>query len=142
MAKKISKNLQRVQNMLDGTHKNKIQVSMNDNVDVHANKKVGDKWKDSDGVEWEQMNGYRSKVSTLGRHHSWDEKCSGCEKLIMKKWFAYRRLKDFKNMKSIQKEMEQWIDEVQEQRKENPFDMRVANALANANVEMQINKNT
>ena len=37
--------------------------------------------------------------------------------------------------------MEQWIDERHKQLQQNPFDMKVANALANSNVEMTINKN-
>ena len=57
------------------------------------------------------------------------------------RWFAYRRLKDFRNMESIQKDMEQWIDEWEKIRKENPFDETLANALSNANIEMTINKN-
>ena len=164
----MSKNIQKVQDMLDGNFKHKTQVGYTPTREEHE---VGDKWTDSDGVEWEQMNGYRSKVSRLGTHHSWDEKCSGCEKLILKKWdkdtykadgrcyhcqlnyeldlqfdkpirwFAYRRLKDFKNQISIEKEMEQWVDEFEKIRNEKVFDKSVANALANANVEMTINKN-
>ena len=57
------------------------------------------------------------------------------------RWFAYRRLKDLKNMTSIEKEMEQWIDELEKRKDENPFDKSIANALANSNVEMTINKN-
>ena len=166
----MGKNLQKVQDMVDGNFKHKIQsgyISKN----VHANRKVGEKWTDSDGVEWEQKEGYRSKVSSLGTHHSWDKKCSGCEKLIIKswdkdtykadgrcyhcqlnyeldlqfdsklRWFAYRRLKDFKNMIAIEKEMVQWVDEFEKIRKENPFDETIANALANGEVEMTINKN-
>ena len=34
------------------------------------------------------------------------------------RWFAYRRLKDLKNMESIEKDMEQWVDEISKQRKE------------------------
>ena len=37
--------------------------------------------------------------------------------------------------------MEQWVEEITEQRKQNPFDETVANAMANSNVEMSINKN-
>ena len=57
------------------------------------------------------------------------------------RWFAYRRLKDFQNMKSIEKDMEQWIQEKHKILQKNPFDMKVANALSNANLEMTINKN-
>ena len=103
-------------------------------------------------------------------HQSWDNKCSTCKKLVVKKWdkdvhnadgrcyycqldfeidlkskyikwFAYRRLKELKNMKSIEDEMIQWVDEIEKQRQKNPFDKTVANALANGEVEMSINKN-
>ena len=99
-------------------------------------------------------------------------KCSDCNKLILKKWdkdthkadgrcyhcqlnyeldlefdsklrwFAYRRLKDFKNQVAIENEMEQWIDEMEKERAKNPFDLKVANALANGEVEMSIKRNT
>jgi len=167
----MSKNLAKVQDMLDGNYKSKIQVGVGDQ-EVEQVRQVGDKWTDSDGNEWEQRDGYKTKNTNNVRHHSWDNKCSGCKKLILKKWdkdtykadgrcyhcqlnyemdlqfdsklrwFAYRRLKDFKNMKSIEEEMRQWVDEMTEQRKKNPFDKTVANALANGEVEMSINKNT
>ena len=44
-------------------------------------------------------------------------------------------------MKDIQKEMEQWIDEKEKLDKENPYDKTIANAIANSNVEMTIKKN-
>ena len=168
---KESKNLAKVQSMLDGTYGGKIQSGyVSDN--VHANRKIGERWFDSDGDEWEQKEGYRSKVSKLAAKGLGDT-CSmeDCKKLIIKswdkdtykadgrcyhcqlnyeldlkfdsklRWFAYRRLKDFQNMKSIERDMEQWVDEITEQRKKNPFDERVANALANGEVEMTINKN-
>tara|TARA_R100001129_G_C5167462_1_gene203790 strand:+ start:72 stop:578 length:507 start_codon:yes stop_codon:yes gene_type:complete len=167
----MGKNMQKVQDMLDGNYKNKIQVGVGDQ-ETEQTRKVGDKWVDSDGNHWEQKEGYRTKNTSNVRHHSWDEKCSSCEKLILKKWdkdvykadgrcyhcqmnyeldlkfeapirwFAYRRLKDFQNMKSIEKEMEQWVDEFEKIKQENPFDMTIANALANGEVEMSIKKNT
>ena len=167
----MGKNLAKVQDMLDGNYKSKIQVGVGDQ-EVEQTRQVGDKWTDSDGNEWEQRDGYKTKNTNNVRHHSWDKKCSSCKKLILKKWdkdtykadgrcyhcqlnyemdlqfdsklrwFAYRRLKDFKNMKSIEEEMRQWVDEMTEQRKKNPFDKTVANALANGEVEMSINKNT
>ena len=45
-------------------------------------------------------------------------------------------------MKSIEKEMIQWVDEFEKIRNEKVFDKKIANALANGEVEMQINKNT
>ena len=170
MSKKLEKNLAKVQSMVDGTYGGKIQSGYIPE-NIHANRKIGERWIDSEGDEWEQKEGYRSKISTLGTHHSWDKKCSGCEKLILKKWdkdtykadgrcyhcqlnyeldlqfdkpirwFAYRRLKDLNNMKSIEKEMIQWVDELDKKQKEKVFDKSVANALANSNVEMTINKN-
>ena len=165
----MGKNLQKVQDMLDGNHKSKIQVGGYSKSDER--REVGDKWVDSDGNHWEQKDGYRTKNTNNRAHHSWDEKCSSCEKLILKKWdkdtykadgrcyhcqlnyeldlkfdswlrwFAYRRLKDFKNQLSIEKEMEQWIEEMQKIREQNPFDETIANAIANGEVELTINKN-
>ena len=58
------------------------------------------------------------------------------------RWFAYRRLNEFKNMESIEKDMLQWIDELNKNRSKNPFDETVANAMTNHNVSMEINKNS
>ena len=168
----MGKNIQKVQDMLDGNY-GKIQVGVGD-CEADPIRKVGDKWVDSDGIPWEQRDGYKVKgrLATSPRtHHSWDMKCSDCESLILKKWdkdthkadgrcyhcqlnfeldlqfdsklrwFAYRRLKDLKNQKSIEKEMEQWVDAITEERKQKIFDKSVANAIANDNVSMTINKN-
>ena len=168
----MSKNLAKVQDMLDGNYKNKIQVGVGDQ-EVEQTRQVGDKWVDSDGTPWEQRDGYKVKgrlATSDVIHHSWDNNCSCCKKLIVKKWdkdvhnadgrcyhcqldyevdlkskyirwFAYRRLKELKNMKSLEKEMIQWVDEMEKQKQKNPFDKTVANALANGEVEMSINKN-
>ena len=58
------------------------------------------------------------------------------------RWFAYRRLKDLRNMESIEKDMEQWVEAITEERKSNPFDKTIANAIANGEVEMSIKKTT
>ena len=57
------------------------------------------------------------------------------------RWFAYRRRKDLINMEAIEKDMIQWVEEISKQREQNPYDMKVANALANGEVEMSIKKN-
>ena len=44
-------------------------------------------------------------------------------------------------MESIEKDMIQWIDELEKQKNEKVFDKKVANALANGEVEMSIKKN-
>ena len=58
------------------------------------------------------------------------------------RWFAYRRLKDFLNMESLEKDLEQQVEAITEERKQKIFDKSVANAMANDNVEMTIKKNT
>ena len=57
------------------------------------------------------------------------------------RWFAYRRLKDLKNMIALEKEMIQWVDEITKEREQNPFDETIANAIANGEVSLTINKN-
>ena len=167
----MSKNLQKVQDMLDGNYKNKIQSGYIGEKEV--DRKIGDIWTDSDGIEWEQKNGYRMKVSKLANAGIFKGHCKDCNTGILKpwdvntfkgdgrcyycqidyeaklktgknglKWFAYRRLKDFQNMKSIEKDMIQWIDDMEKQKQKNPFDKKVANAIANNEVTLQINKVT
>ena len=168
---KQSKNLAKVQSMLDGTYQSKIQVGQYSPTDEV--RKVGDKWTDSEGYEWEQKKGFRVKLSNTPAVGMFNHQCKDCgkncspkmakpwdrdcfkadgrcyycqmdyeENLKIKpiKWFAYRRLKDLQNMESLEKDMIQWIDEMTKQRNKNPFDEKVANALANGEVEMSINK--
>ena len=170
----MSKNLQKVQDMLDGSYKSKTQVGYST---VEEHRKVGDKWTDSDGYQWEQREGFRVKsggsmpavgmfnhqCKDCGKNCSpkmakgWDRdcfkadgRCYYCQidyEAELKtgkpiKWFAYRRLKDLKNMEALEKDMIQWVEEITEMRKQNPFDETIANAMANDNVEMSIKKNT
>ena len=167
---KQSKNLAKVQSMLDGTYSGKIQSGYS-TVEEHRN--VGDKWTDSEGYEWEQKEGFRVKLSNTPAVGMFNHQCKDCGKNCSPKmakgwdrdtwkadgrcyycqmdyefelktkpikWFAYRRLKDLQNMESLEKDMIQWIDEMTKQRNKNPFDEKVANALANGEVEMSINK--
>ena len=76
MTKKISKNLQKVQDMLDDKHERKIQSGYLPTEETH---KVGDRWFDSEGREWEQKNGYYSKVSKI-EHGIFSKQCKDCEK--------------------------------------------------------------
>ena len=173
MAKKESKNLAKVQSMLDGTYGGKIQSGYSPTEEV---RNVGDKWTDSEGYEWEQKDGFQVKSAgsmpavgmfnhqckDCGKNCSpkmakpWDKdvfkadgRCYYCQldyEIDLKadkpiRWFAYRRLKDLQNMKAIEKEMEQWVDEISKEKEQNPFDMKVANAIANGEVEFTVNKN-
>ena len=170
---KQSKNLAKVQSMLDGTYGGKIQSGYSPTEEV---RNVGDKWTDSEGYEWEQKEGFRVKsggnmiargmfnhqCKDCGKNCSpkmakpWDKdvfkadgRCYYCQldyEIDLKadkpiRWFAYRRLKDLQNMKAIEKEMEQWVDEISKEKEQNPFDMKVANAIANGEVEFTVNKN-
>ena len=170
---KESKNLAKVQSMLDGTYQNKIQVGQYN--PTEETRQVGDKWTDSEGYEWEQKEGYKYKIPSLPSVGMFSKQCKDCGKNCSPKtakpwdrdvykadgrcyycqmdyeaelktgkplkWFAYRRLKDLQNMESIHRDMEQWIEEMTKEKNKNPFDETVANALANGEVEMQINKN-
>ena len=172
----MGKNIQKVQDMVDGNYKSKIQIGTHIEKDVHANRKVGDIWTDSDGDQWEQKEGYRSKVSTLAAKGLGDN-CPDCKKLIVKGWDkdSYKWNKrcyycqidheaesprNIQGVDHINKEMDKhtkniiergdnyikgWLKEKEiyekEAKEEKVFDKAVANALANENVEMTINKN-
>ena len=173
-SEKLEKNLSKVQSYVDGTYEGKIQVGQYS--PTEEVRKVGDKWTDADGYEWEQKEGFRVKSGGMPSVGMFNHQCKDCKKncspkmakpwdrdcfkadgrcyhcqinyeMDLKfesklKWFAYRRLKDLQNMESIEKDMEQWVDEMTEQRKQNPFDKKVANAMANGEVEMSIKNNT
>jgi hypothetical protein len=170
MSKKNSRNLQRVQDMLDGNYKNKIQSGYEVK---RVDRKVGDIWTDVDGVEWEQKNGYRMKLTKTANVGIFKAHCKDCNSGILKpwdkdthkadgrcyhcqmnyeldlkfdkpiRWFAYRRVHELRNMESIERDMIQWVDELDKNKKKKVFDESVANALSNANVEdsIKVNKN-
>ena len=170
---KQSKNLAKVQSMLDGTYGGKIQSGYSPTEEV---RKVGDKWTDSEGYKWEQKEGFRVKSGgSMPARGMFNHQCKDCKKNCSPKtakpwdrdcfkadgrcyycqmdyeidlkadkwirWYAYRRLKDLRNMEALEKDMIQWVEEITEQRKQNPFDEKVANALANGEVEMSVKKN-
>ena len=60
----MSKNIQKVQDMVDGTYGGKIQSGYNGE-DIHANKEIGDRWFDHDGKEWEKTEWGRKTVDKL-----------------------------------------------------------------------------
>ena len=165
---KHSKNLQKVQDMLDDKLERKIQVGYSTAEQTH---KVGDRWFDSDGREWEQKNGYRTNVTKLANAGIADQ-CSDCNSYISKPWDkhiykwngrCYYCQIDFEAELKTSGKYDEWlenqnkrikegyIEKFEEDNKElvkeiakleNPFDTKLANAMANANVEMTINKNT
>ena len=73
------KNLAKVQSMIDGTYSSeygKLQVGQYEPTKEET-RKVGDKWVDSDGVQWEQKQGFKVK-GKMRRHYSWDQNCKDC----------------------------------------------------------------
>ena len=169
MSKKQSKNLQKVSDMLDGTYGGKIQSGYTPTEETH---KVGDRWFDSHGKEWEQKNGYRTNITKLVSRGIVDHRCSDCEKYIVKPWDkeifkfndrCYYCQIDFEAELKGTGKFEEWkeaqdkrikegyIDKFEKENEElvkeiakldNPFDTKIANAMSNANVTMEINKNT
>ena len=79
----MSKNLQKVKDMLDGNYKHKIQSGYTPTEEKHE---IGDKWTDSDGVQWEQKNGYRTKISKLANVGIFERQCKDCDTGILKPW--------------------------------------------------------
>ena len=167
-------NLQRIQNVLDDKHEGTIQSGYTPD---KVERKVGDKWIDFDGVEWEQKNGYRSKVSKVNVG-IFSKQCKDCDKPCTKsfdvdtynrmgrcyncqvhfeeelkwnsknrigkngnKWQFWVKLQELKRWDSIDKEVEQFVLNRHEENKINPFDKSIVNAMANANISMEINKN-
>ena len=60
------KNVQAVRQMLDGTHKTQTKKLFNYDVKSPTRKrKVGDRWTDEKGNEWEQKEGYKIKHGKL-----------------------------------------------------------------------------
>ena len=162
----MGKNLQRVQDMVDGKNTGKIIVGQYNPTD--KKREIGERWIDSDDKEWEQKDGYRSSVTKINKG-IW-ETCNDCDKAILSRWdkhmyglhqkcrtcqinfeailrtypikyLAWVRLKQLENMDSTEAEMKAVIFERHEANK-NIFDDSVVNAMANANVAMEIKKNT
>ena len=57
------------------------------------------------------------------------------------KWQFWVKLQELKRWDAVDREVEQFVMNRYEENKINPFDKSVVNAMANANVSMEINKN-
>tara|TARA_Y100000310_G_scaffold146573_2_gene145906 strand:+ start:1552 stop:2055 length:504 start_codon:yes stop_codon:yes gene_type:complete len=165
---KFSKNLQHVQDMLDGKYQRKVQTGYTPSDDKHE---VGDIWTDSDDKTWEQKKGYRVRITKLA-NSGIAEECSDCGKFIIKKWdkdvyfwngrcyycqinfeaelrgtgkydeWLKAKTDKFKEdwIERFEKDNADFLKELEEL--ENPFDTKVAGAMSNENVSMTIKKNT
>ena len=173
--KRYEQNLEKIQSYVDGTFGGKIQSGYTPETETH---KIGDKWSDSDGVQWEQKNGYRSKVSKVNVG-MFSKQCKDCDKPCTKsfdvdtydrmnrcyecqvhfeedlkyesknrigkngnKWQFWVKLQQLKRWDAIDREVEQLVIDNYEQNNKNPFDKSIVNAMANANISMEIKKNT
>ena len=73
---KYRKNISRIQSMLDGDYKSKIQSGYEK---ATKHRKVGDKWTDSDGYEWEQKNGFQVKRGNAPAVGLFSKQCKDCK---------------------------------------------------------------
>ena len=80
--KRYEDNLEKIQSYVDGTFGGKIQSGFIPE-DIHSGRKVGDKWTDSDGYEWEQKDGYKSKITKINVG-IFSKVCNDCEKPCLK----------------------------------------------------------
>ena len=170
MSKKQSKNLSRVQSMLDGTYGGKkTQVGYSK---TEVTRKVGDVWEDSDGVKWEQKQGYISKIGRMPDVGIFHQQCKDCKRncsidkrhneawikfdrcwycqlnfelklqSFPGKWEAWVRLQQLNNMDIIERDMIQALEEDNKfDNKIRKFDESVSNALANYETEQTIERN-
>jgi hypothetical protein len=173
ITERYSRNLQRVQDMLDGSNQGKIQSGYEGK--TQKKREIGDNWTDSDDVQWEQKDGYKSKITKTRDVGIFSHQCSDCKKGLSKsfdidthkrmgrcyycqmdfelmlktkkigkngnKWEFWVRLNKLQNWISGRNELESFIFAQHDERK-MAYDMSVANAMANANVSMEIKSNT
>jgi len=160
----MGKNLQKIQDMVDGKFSGyKTQVGFTPDI---VNRKLGDIWEDHDGVKWEQKNGYRMKIGNMPNAGIFSNRCLDCKKscktsydkdtwnrmercyhcqinfeVDMKGrgvWRYWIRLQELNNMDIIEKELEEMLFVRSVDRNTKLFDMSVANALANENIDSTV----
>ena len=97
-SRKHEKNLARVQSMLDGTYDSEFgKIKVGQYNPTEERHEVGDKWTDSDGVRWEQKDGYRMKLSNTPAVGLFSKVCKDCgtncslEKRHKETWVRYNR---------------------------------------------------
>ena len=83
---KYSKNLAKIQSMVDGTfERHKIQVGGHSD-NIHANRKVGERYFDHDDKEWEKTEWGRTSVGKMASVGLFDKVCKDCDKPCIKKF--------------------------------------------------------
>ena len=79
-------NIDDVKQLLKGEHSSQtsVQVGYNGEVEEKVTRKVGDRWKDADGNEWEQKDGYSIKLGKEWQQelHSYLNTFPNCRKEV------------------------------------------------------------
>tara|TARA_X000001382_G_C3057850_1_gene143314 strand:- start:46 stop:573 length:528 start_codon:yes stop_codon:yes gene_type:complete len=75
----MSKNINKVREMLKGNFKPKTQVGYGDQ-EAKRKRYEGEKWTDLEGVEWEQKKGFISKVKSTPDVGIFSKQCKDCKK--------------------------------------------------------------
>jgi hypothetical protein len=161
----MSKNIAKIQSMIDGTHQRKIQVGYK--AKTTTQRKEGERWTDGNGTDWEVVDGKRKQITKIPPRGF--DKCSECEKLILKqldqdtynrmhkcyhcqvnfeldlkaegKWHEWVWEQEQQRWTSVEEELQLILKDMKDS-SDQAFDPRVANAMANENVDMTIKKNT
>ena len=157
----MSKNIERVASMVNGTYNRKSQVGYQGK--TLAQREEGEVWTEHD-KEWKKVNGKREQITKMAPRGL--DKCQDCEKLILKtrdqdtynrfdrcfhcqlnfevdlkakgKWANWVNEQEQQRWKRVLEEVAIVMKETAEQ--ESNFDTKIANAVSNENVSMQVKK--
>ena len=155
----MGKNIKKIQSMLDGNYKRKIQVGYTGK----TQREEGEKWIDGNETEWEIVNGKRKQITNVPARGF--DKCSDCNKLIFKqrdedtynrmsrcyhcqinfevdlkaegKWKEWVLEQEKMRWESVEKEVIAIMKEMKKDT-DQAFDKSIANAMANENVSMKV----
>ena len=151
----MGKNIKKIQSMLDGNYKRKIQVGYT----AKTQREEGEKWTDGNGTDWEIVNGKRKQITSVPARGF--NKCSDCNKLIFKqrdedtynrmgrcfycqinfevdlkaegKWNKWVMEQEKMRWESVEKEVADIIKDIKKDT-DQAFDKSVANAMTNENI--------
>ena len=161
MSERYEKNISKIQDMVDGNFKGKIQSGYET---AEVTRKVGEKWTDSDGYKWEQKEGFKVKKGNSPAVGMFSKRCKDCEKPCVKKidketynrmdrcmycqidfeaklrtwpikYWAWRKLQALQRWTALDKEALAYLDEKEKLTEKKTLDKSVANALANAEID-------
>ena len=162
MSDRYEKNIKAMKDIVDGNYKGKIQSGYDP---AEIQREVGDIWTDSDGNELEQRKGYKMKISKV-RVGIFPHKCKDCgtncdTKKIDKetymrmercmycqidfeaklrtypiKYWAWIKLQALLRWEAMDKEVLEYLEEKESINNKNRYDKKVANALANEEIDL------